>query len=154
MVWWFHPEVQGVHLLFESFVLDSGWKLFLAYIFIVAMCWLERGISYYLDYRTRRRGWKDILLRTGLYGVATTLRLWYMLVTMYFNIGLFIVVVVSLTSGQLAVEYFKTHNAKLYNDHGYAQPSKQQHEEEQQLFAVTEDAFELSRNSYDQREMK
>ncbi|CDH54099.1 predicted protein [Lichtheimia corymbifera JMRC:FSU:9682] len=159
MVWWFHPEVQGVHLLFESFVLDNGGKLFLAYIFIVAMCWTERGISYYLDYRTRRRGWKDILLRTGLYGVATTLRLWYMLITMYFNIGLFIVVVVSLTSGQLGVEYLKAYNApssKLYDERGYAQPtSKQQrysHEEEQQqLFAVTDDAFELSRNSYDQR---
>ena len=86
-------EVQGVHLLFESFVLDNGLKLFLAYIFIVAMCWTERGISFYLDYRSRRQGWKDILLRTGLYGVATTLRLWYMLITMYFNIGLFIVVV-------------------------------------------------------------
>lgn len=50
----------------------------------------------------------------------------------------------------------KVYCTRLYDERGYAQPtSKQQrysHEEEQQqLFAVTDDAFELSRNSYDQR---
>ncbi|KAI9489473.1 hypothetical protein BDB00DRAFT_843106 [Zychaea mexicana] len=117
MNWWFHYEAQGTHLLFESFVIESGVSLFFGYVFIVAMCWSERAVTYYLDRPKpgegsgteggRSRQWKDIILRTVLYGVATTLRLWYMLVTMYFNIGFFIVVVVALTSGQLVVEALK-----------------------------------------------
>lgn len=76
--------------------MNSSLGLFFGYIFIVVVCWSERAITFYLEQpgsRARYREWRRILIRTGLYGVATVLRLWYMLITMYFNVGLFTVLV-------------------------------------------------------------
>lgn len=91
-----------MHLLFEPLLLDNSLHLFLGYIFIVAICWAERAVTYYLDQHLRpsprlHGQWKHILLRTSFYAIATVLRLWYMLITMYFNTGLFIVVVCTLS---------------------------------------------------------
>lgn len=92
-----------MHLLFDTFRLDSNLNLFCGYLFIVVICWTERGISLYMDQiLKRRRNWKTIVGRTVLYGLATTLRLWYMLITMYFNTGLFIMVVSSRPSTSIS----------------------------------------------------
>lgn len=68
------------------------------------MCALERGVTYLLDNKFHKSSERlinssvgericYIVTRTVLYGVATTLRLLYMLVVMYFNTGLFVAVV-------------------------------------------------------------
>ncbi|KAI8068080.1 hypothetical protein BC940DRAFT_367369 [Gongronella butleri] len=117
MKWWFHNEVSGVHLLFPSFVLDSGEHIFAAYMFICIICWAERALTYCLDgplgYQSRYRiRWSLVIARTAVYGLATVLRLWYMLITMYFNIGLFSAVVLALTTGQLVLEILKSRSTR------------------------------------------
>ncbi|KAI8369330.1 uncharacterized protein BYT42DRAFT_583986 [Radiomyces spectabilis] len=114
MKWWFHNEVQNLHLLFEPFQLNDRYRLFAGYVFIVVVCWSERAITYYLDrlaYSRGRISWRLVTTRTLLFGVATVLRLWYMLIAMYFNTGLFIVMVIALTGGQFAVELLKASSA-------------------------------------------
>ncbi|KAG2221386.1 hypothetical protein INT45_012637 [Circinella minor] len=119
MKWWFHQHVEGTHLLFESFVIENSLSRFFGYLFIFAICWSERGLTYFLEHQnhhsssTDRGGGnisrlKKIGLQTLLYGTATTLRLWYMLITMYFIIDFFVVVVFALTSGQLIIEFLKS----------------------------------------------
>ncbi|KAF7729412.1 hypothetical protein EC973_004391 [Apophysomyces ossiformis] len=145
MQWWFHSDVKQVHLLFEPLILSNTPRLIGGYLLVITICWSERAISYYLDYadyRSARRIGRHILLRTGLYCIATILRLWYMLVTMYFNTGLFIVVVSALTSAQLIIEYYKasarsSDENKRGNYRNWSQTYKvPREEEEHQLFAV------------------
>lgn len=69
------------------------------------MCGFERMITYQLDYKLAVSNKKivpgltayeriyNVMLRTILYGLVTTLRLLYMLIIMYFNTGLFVTVV-------------------------------------------------------------
>ncbi|ORX62401.1 hypothetical protein DM01DRAFT_1331824 [Hesseltinella vesiculosa] len=113
MKWWFHSDLANVHLLFPGFTLETGEHVFAAYLFIFIICWLERSITFVMDTtlaprQHRESRWKLVLLRTLCYGLATVLRLWYMLITMYFNISLFAAVVIALTTGQLATEILKT----------------------------------------------
>ncbi|KAI8332591.1 hypothetical protein BC941DRAFT_435979 [Chlamydoabsidia padenii] len=113
MKWFFHKDIQGTHLLFESFQLADGWNLLAAYIFVVLICWTERGLTYYLEqnkYKSTKSRWGQVITRTLVYGLATVFRLWYMLTTMYFNTGLFIVVIFALCSGQLVIEVLKSSN--------------------------------------------
>ncbi|KAG2233374.1 hypothetical protein INT48_000377, partial [Thamnidium elegans] len=95
---------RELHLLFEPLSLNESTELATAYILIAIMCALERGITYSLDNRFNKPSEElinssigeriyYIAIRTVLYGIATTLRLLYMLVVMYFNTGLFITVV-------------------------------------------------------------
>lgn len=98
-------DTQGLHLLFEPFLIDEeNGGLLPGYIFIALLCASERGLSYYMGYRqhneslptlTATTGQRiaKVMIRTILYGIITTLRLLYMLVVMYFNTGLFILVV-------------------------------------------------------------
>ncbi|KAG2180096.1 hypothetical protein INT43_003884, partial [Umbelopsis isabellina] len=111
MKWYFHAETTGVHFLFSPLYLDNSWKLLVAYILIIAICWTERLLTYKLDtvkYIPYENRLKTVVIRTSYYAIATVLRLWYMLIAMYFNTGLFIVLVAALTSGQLVVEYRKS----------------------------------------------
>ncbi|KAI7851493.1 hypothetical protein BDC45DRAFT_515888 [Circinella umbellata] len=118
MKWWFHQHAEGTHLLFESFVIENSLSRFFGYLFIFAICWSERGLTYFLERQNYHSSSTDgggnisrlkkIGLRTLLYGTATTLRLWYMLITMYFIIDFFVVVVLALTSGQLIIEFLKS----------------------------------------------
>ncbi|KAI8575317.1 hypothetical protein K450DRAFT_262365 [Umbelopsis ramanniana AG] len=83
----------------------------MAYAIIVAICWTERFLTYKLDtivYEPYGHSIGTIILRTLYYGIATALRLLYMLVAMYFNTGLFLVLVIALTTGQLVIEYKKS----------------------------------------------
>ncbi|KAI8082859.1 uncharacterized protein BX664DRAFT_352126 [Halteromyces radiatus] len=130
MKWFFHNDIQGTHLLFETFQLENGWNLLASYIFIVFLCWSERGLTYYLDqleYNNTRSRWRKIITRTLLYGLVTVFRLWYMLITMYFNIGLFIMVVVSLCSGQLVIEVLKSSTNTRYANYDQPQYENQKH---------------------------
>ncbi|KAL0081099.1 hypothetical protein J3Q64DRAFT_1756605 [Phycomyces blakesleeanus] len=149
---WFHSEVQNVHLLFESFTLDSPLHLGLGYLLVVAICWAERAITYWLDGATYKgkKLWPQILLKTTLYGIVMTLRLLYMLICMYFNTGLFITIIFALTSGQLVFEFKKSSKVSNLsggagykdrrNDYGYATRPE---EETQHLF-VPQDEYELA----------
>ncbi|GAA5798990.1 hypothetical protein HPULCUR_004399 [Helicostylum pulchrum] len=116
---WFHNDNQDLHLLFEPLSLNESTELAVAYTLIAIMCALERGVSYWLDNRFHKSSEKlintsigeriyYIVIRTVLYGIATTLRLLYMLAVMYFNTGLFITVVTSLTLSQLVVELIRS----------------------------------------------
>jgi hypothetical protein len=89
-------ETTGVHFLFAPIYLDSPWKLLIAYAIIIIICWAERFLTYKLDtigYEPYGNRIGTIIVRTLYYGVATVLRLLYMLVAMYFNTGLFLVLV-------------------------------------------------------------
>jgi hypothetical protein len=68
------------------------------------------------------------LWRTGLYSLATLLRLLYMLLSMTFHVWLILVIVLSLTAGQFIIEYYEqphdhspTHQ-NVYNRHNVALP--------------------------------
>ncbi|KAL1923370.1 uncharacterized protein VTP21DRAFT_8350 [Calcarisporiella thermophila] len=107
----FHADVQGLHFLFQSFEISSPFALGAAFFCIALICWTERACTYLLDvshadilFNKFSRS-QQVLYRTGLYTIATILRLFYMLVTMSFHIGLFVMVVLALASGQLVVEY-------------------------------------------------
>ncbi|GAA5811034.1 hypothetical protein MFLAVUS_004463 [Mucor flavus] len=134
---WFHSDNQDLHLLFEPLSLTESTELATAYISIAIICALERGVTYLLDNKFHKSSEKLInssvgervcyvVTRTVLYGVATTLRLLYMLVVMYFNTGLFITVVSSLTLSQLVVELIKssgpnkTGPLKKFQNKGYS----------------------------------
>ncbi|KAH8551732.1 hypothetical protein BGW37DRAFT_551960 [Umbelopsis sp. PMI_123] len=166
MKWYFHAETSGVHFLFAPLYLDSPWKLLIAYVIIIAICWAERALTFKLDtivYKPYGNRIGTMILRTLYYGVATTLRLLYMLIAMYFNTGLFLVLVMALTTGQLVIEYKKSlrtaraslgeltsRSVPLQDD-----PSQGSHksyhdnadEEEQQLFAVDDDEYSTKQNN-------
>jgi hypothetical protein len=68
----------------------------MAYAIIITICWTERFLTYKLDtigYEPYGNRIGTIIVRTLYYSVATVLRLLYMLVAMYFNTGLFLVLV-------------------------------------------------------------
>ncbi|KAG2199749.1 hypothetical protein INT46_008690 [Mucor plumbeus] len=120
---WFHNDSNGLHLLFESFTLEDSNNIWTGYLLVWMICTIERCVTYHLDKKssdaiTRKRLF-IILQRTLLYGIATTMRLLYMLVIMYFNTGLFILVVVSLTLSQLFFEVLKLKNHQQ-DDNGYS----------------------------------
>lgn len=171
MKWYFHAETTGVHFLFSPLYLDNSWKLLVAYILIIAICWTERLLTYKLDtvkYIPYESRIKTVIIRTSYYAIATVLRLWYMLIAMYFNTGLFIVLVAALTSGQLVVEYKKSLNGyrsehKQQGDEGSIPlHSRSPHtqnksyrdgadEEEQQLFAVDPAEFDIKHTDHTER---
>lgn len=94
-------DTQGLHVLFESIALDESNGLIKAYLLIIAICASERALTYCLDHKfsnktsTTTTGGRllHVFTRTILYGLVTAFRLLYMLVIMYFNTGLFILVV-------------------------------------------------------------
>lgn len=92
-----YKDSNGLHLLFESFTLEDSNNIWTGYLLVWMICTIERCVTYYLDKKssdadTRKRLF-IILQRTLLYGIATTMRLLYMLIIMYFNTGLFMLVV-------------------------------------------------------------
>ncbi|KAI9361405.1 hypothetical protein BD770DRAFT_470766 [Pilaira anomala] len=113
---WFHSDTEGFHLLFEPLTFTESSDFITGYLLVSILCALERGITYWLDCRTddqlinaRTADYiYQVLARTIMYGLATTLKFLYMLVVMYFNTGLFFAVVISLTLSQLVVELVKT----------------------------------------------
>jgi len=119
---YFHIDTEGLYVLFQAFPITTTTGFAIASVFVAVLCWAERAITYYLDSipygsqqsafpRGSQRQTGKMMLRTGLYGLATCLRLMYMLVTMTYHAGLFILVVLALTTGQLVIEYLKARKA-------------------------------------------
>lgn len=114
--WTFHNE----HILLSSIVLNSPLNFLLACLLVGWICLLERFLSFSLEKKWAPRALRFsfarlALWRTGLYSIVTFLRLCYLLIVISFNIGLILVIVASLSSGQLAIE--------LYNNQSFS-PSR------------------------------
>jgi len=105
--WSFHDE----HVLFSLIVLNSPLNFLLACLLVVSICVLERFLTFSLDKNWTLEAFKLkssfiylALWRTGLYSIVTFLRLCYVLIAMSFHLGLILVIVASLSAGQLAIE--------------------------------------------------
>ncbi|KAI7883373.1 uncharacterized protein EV154DRAFT_522638 [Mucor mucedo] len=154
---WFHSDSDGLHLLFEPLALDAHSEVLTGYLFIGCMCALERMVTYYLDHKltashptfvaatTTIERISRVAVRTLLYGIVTTLRLLYMLVVMYFNTGLFLTVVFSLTVSQMIIEIIKS-------SHGRKTPLNFQNKGYSDLTSI--DQTELSVHSDDEDEVE
>ncbi|EPB84336.1 hypothetical protein HMPREF1544_08931 [Mucor circinelloides 1006PhL] len=121
---WFHSDANDLHLLFEFFSLHDSSSMWIGYLVVWLICTVERWTTYCLDkncsqHDTARR-LVAIAKRTVLYGIATTLRLLYMLVVMYFNTNLFIAVVASLTLSQCIIEIIRLKRQFNHDGNGYS----------------------------------
>jgi len=108
---YFHVSFDGGIFLFP-FLRVNSWGSFLAASgMTIAVCWTERLVTQLLTKNwqplpSRRMTRVNVALwRTGLYWVATLLRLIYMLVAMSFHVGLLLVTVTALAMGQFVIEY-------------------------------------------------
>jgi hypothetical protein len=115
-----HWTLNDEPVLFSLIVLDSTLNFLLACFLVILICWLERFLTFSLDKTWAPRALKFsiarlALWRTALYSLVTFLRLCYVLIATSFHIGLILVIVVSLSSGQLAIE--------LHNHHSFS-PSR------------------------------
>jgi len=107
-----HFSFQGDVLLFGSLKLIGIANFCMAVVIVFAVCLLERYITLLLMLRRFPKRWQsDItptraaIWRGGLYGGAVTLRLLYMLLSMSLHVGIIATIVLSLTFGQLVIEY-------------------------------------------------
>ncbi|GAN01814.1 hypothetical protein MAM1_0012d01249 [Mucor ambiguus] len=119
-----YKDANGLHLLFESFSLHDSNSMWIGYLVVWLICTVERWTTYCLD--THASSQQDatkrfffILKKTVLYGIATTMRLLYMLVVMYFNTNLFLAVVLSLTLSQSIIETVKL-KKQFHHGNGYS----------------------------------
>jgi len=107
-----HFSFQSEPVLFNSLRLHSWFSFLLALLLSSIICLFERYITFLLTIKSHHTNDSPsssplcaAMRRTGLYAVATVLRLAYMLVAMSMNIGLIAVIVLSLSLGQLYIEY-------------------------------------------------
>ncbi|KAG9010535.1 hypothetical protein FRB90_007780 [Tulasnella sp. 427] len=112
-------SIEGLHFGFQEETLLFGglqltsWSSFIVGILLTStICLLERFITLLLSSKTLPARCKIdghplrvALLRTGLYAVATLLRLAYMLLSMTLHLGIILTIVVSLSIGQFCIEY-------------------------------------------------
>ncbi|KAG7452221.1 uncharacterized protein BT62DRAFT_290160 [Guyanagaster necrorhizus] len=89
-----HWSLKGSHVLFSGIYLDSLVKFLMGSVLTIVVCFAERNI------RWRHAFWKALL-----YGIATLLRLAYMLIAMSFHVGLILVLVGTLSIAQFFIEY-------------------------------------------------
>ncbi|KDR85678.1 hypothetical protein GALMADRAFT_234685 [Galerina marginata CBS 339.88] len=104
-----HWSFRDEHVLLPTLILNSFGSFFVACILVTAICVLERFFTFVLQTQwvprlVARSRITLALWRTGLYSVATSFRLCYMLVAMTFHIGLITVIVISLSTAQFVVE--------------------------------------------------
>ncbi|KAL0141687.1 hypothetical protein V8B55DRAFT_1491432 [Mucor lusitanicus] len=92
--------------------------MWIGYLVVWLICTAERWTSYCLDTLVSQQD--TSVPCTVLYGIATTMRLLYMLVVMYFNTNLFIAVVLSLTLSQSIIEIIKLKKKCHHGNHGYS----------------------------------
>jgi len=107
-----HFSFQGDVLLFGFFELNGLKSFCVAVVIIFALCQLERYITLLLMFRRFPQRWQSnvtpmraAIWRGGLYCVAVTLRLIYMLLAMSLHVGIIATIILSLTFGQLVIEY-------------------------------------------------
>ncbi|KAG1784223.1 hypothetical protein EV702DRAFT_42415 [Suillus placidus] len=106
-----HFSFLGEHILLSSLRLNTVWEFFLGVLLTSVICLSERFLSFAISKHWRphfigRSRLAKAVWRTTLYGVATTLRLVYMLIAMSYQVGLILAVVVMLSVGQFFFEYF------------------------------------------------
>jgi len=104
-----HWSFRDEHVLFSSIVLHSTLSFLSVCLLIALICLLERFLTFSLDKQWAPQALnlsfaRLALWRTGLYSVVTFLRLCYMFIAMTFHVGLVLVIVASLSVGQLAIE--------------------------------------------------
>ncbi|TDL26342.1 hypothetical protein BD410DRAFT_783373 [Rickenella mellea] len=106
-----HFSFLGEHVLFGELRLRSYYSFLVASVLTFAICLFERCLTYAISTHwqpvnslNRSRSGRA-LWRSTLYGMATFSRLFYMLVSMTFHIGLILVIVTSLAAGQFVIEY-------------------------------------------------
>ncbi|KAF8274274.1 hypothetical protein EI94DRAFT_1714017 [Lactarius quietus] len=108
-----HTSLNGEHVLFPGFRLRSFGAFVCAALLTAALCLLERSLTFALSqhwspFRSVRQSRSHrALWRSGLYAVATLLRLLYMLLSMTFHVWLILTIVLSLAAGQFFIEYFE-----------------------------------------------
>ncbi|KAJ8585854.1 hypothetical protein M405DRAFT_935787 [Rhizopogon salebrosus TDB-379] len=112
-----HSSFLGEHILFSSLRLNTFSEFFLGVLLTSVICLLERLLSFAINNHWRprcigRSRMAKALWGATLYGVATTLRLTYMLISMTYQIGLILTIVVTLSIGQIFFEYFDDTSAK------------------------------------------
>lgn len=112
-----HFSFLGEHILFSSLRLNTTWEFFLGILLTSVICLSERFLSFAISkhwhpHSIDRSRLAKAVWRTTLYGVATTLRLIYMLIAMSYQVGLILAVVVMLSVGQFFFEYVDAAPAK------------------------------------------
>jgi len=106
-----HVNPYGQHVLFESLELTSRTALVIGGLVTCAICFGERWLTFLISPRCTllphylsRRPFALAAVRTLVYGTMTTLRLLYMLLAMSFNVGLLVIIILSLSLGQFCIE--------------------------------------------------
>ncbi|KAG1749748.1 uncharacterized protein EDB91DRAFT_762911 [Suillus paluster] len=112
-----HFSFFGEHILFSSLRLHTFWEFFLGILLTSVICLFERLLSFAISKHWRprfigRSRLAKAVWRATLYGIATTLRLIYMLIAMSYQVGLILAVVLMLSVGQFFFEYFDAAPAK------------------------------------------
>ncbi|THV01422.1 copper transporter [Dendrothele bispora CBS 962.96] len=107
-----HWQFKGSHVLFPAIRLNSFWSLFVGSMLAIVICLFERLITFALDKHwcpsfIGHSPFKNALWRSGLYWMATFLRLAYMLISMSFHAGLLLVIVTTLATAQFFIELHK-----------------------------------------------
>ncbi|KAF8808058.1 hypothetical protein BYT27DRAFT_7098334 [Phlegmacium glaucopus] len=110
------------YLRFSSIILNSTSSLLLACLLVTLICLLERFLTFSLDKQWAPQALRlssvyTALWRTGLYSIVTFLRLCYMFVAMTLHVGLVLVIVASLSTGQLAIELHNLRKPHSFSRH-------------------------------------
>ncbi|KAL1748952.1 hypothetical protein HDZ31DRAFT_28601 [Schizophyllum fasciatum] len=87
-----HWGLRGESILLSSLRLDSALGCFAASLLTATICLAERLTTYAHETHwgpawSERSRWRKALWRSGLYWLASLLRLFYMLIAMSFNVG-------------------------------------------------------------------
>ncbi|KAF8971668.1 copper transporter [Flammula alnicola] len=104
-----HWSFSDEHVLLPAIVLHSFGSFLVACFLVMAICLSERSLTFLLEkqwvpsaFRLSRMSLA--LWRTGLYSLATFLRLCYMLIAMTCHLGLISVIVITLSAAQFIIE--------------------------------------------------
>ncbi|KAL1676118.1 hypothetical protein EV122DRAFT_267418 [Schizophyllum commune] len=107
-----HWGLRGEPVLLAGLRLNSALGCFAASLLTVTICLTERLTTYAHETRwgpacCERSRWRLALWRSGLYWLASLLRLSYMLVAMSFNVGLILLIATTLAAAQFFTELHK-----------------------------------------------
>ncbi|KAF4611695.1 hypothetical protein D9613_004201 [Agrocybe pediades] len=107
-----HWSFNNEHVLLPTVTLTSFWSFLAACLLVASICLSERFLTFVLEKQwtpriCRRSRTCLAMWRTGLYSIATFLRLCYMLAGMTFHVGLIFCIILSLSIGQFLIELRK-----------------------------------------------
>ncbi|KAL1718431.1 hypothetical protein EV715DRAFT_252700 [Schizophyllum commune] len=108
-----HWGLRGEPVLLAGLRLNSALGCFAASLLTVTICLTERLTTYAHETRwgpawCERSRWRLALWRSGLYWLASLLRLSYMLIAMSFNVGLILLIATTLAAAQFFTELHKS----------------------------------------------